>query len=416
MAGGARNDCSAGETSQKIKHIIEAISYRGEIDPEIPRWLALHPKLAEKLAKVGLVSAPAKSATTNGTKLVTFIDGYIATRTDVKPNTVRTWKQTRGLLIEHFSDRQKVAGINELDAQGFHAWLSSVKDPESNNRRFSSATVTKYTSCARQFLAAAVDGRLIAANPFRGIKLGKKTNKGRQRFIDRELIGRVLDGCKDPEFKLVIALSRYGGLRIPSELDGLLWQHIDRERGRILITSPKTERYEGGGSREIPLFPELAPYIDAWWEKCPEGCEHVISSNRQTEAAWRTRMHKLLHKLGITAWPRIFHNLRAARQTELESDFPTHVVCDWLGNNENTAREHYLQTTDDDFLAALNSSDANEKRRAFRRAHGQKSTEIDRKRFPKTAKSPRNSGISQKSAGVDGNRTHLAPLQTPRRV
>src|SRR5260370_22401304 len=158
-------------------------------------------------------------------------------------------------------------------------------------------------------MTAAVDARVISANPFAGIKLRRRSNKARQRFIDRETIDRVVEGCNDPEFKLCIALSRFGGLRIPSELDGLLWQHIDRDRGRILITSPKTERYEGGASREIPLFPELVPYIDAWWDACPPGCEHVLASNKQSESGWRTRMFKLLRRLGIPAWPPIFHNL-----------------------------------------------------------------------------------------------------------
>src|SRR4030095_12269340 len=40
-----------------------------------------------------------------------------------------------------------------------------------------------------------------------------------------------------------------------------------------------------------------------------------------------------------------FHNLRSSRQTELAEQFPSHVVCDWLGNSEDIARTHYLQTT-----------------------------------------------------------------------
>ena len=271
--------------------------------------------------------------------------------------------------MEHFGESTPLADVTALDAKGFHAWLKSVtkavkkktkkSEPEGTDPvvatkpRFSSASVNKYTGFACQFFEAAVDARHVAENPFDGIKLGKKTNKARQRFIDRAAIDRVMAGTKDPELKLVIALSRYGGLRIPSELDRLLWQHIDRERGRILVTSPKTERYEGGETREIPLFPELVPYIDEWWEACPPGRETVMASNLNTESAWRTRLYKLLRKLGIPAWPRVFHNLRASRQTELEESFPSHVVCGWMGNSEAVARAHYLQTTDEHFDEAL---------------------------------------------------------------
>ncbi|MCE5301936.1 MAG: hypothetical protein LLF97_02370, partial [Planctomycetaceae bacterium] len=32
--------------------------------------------------------------------------------------------------------------------------------------------------------------------------------------------------------------------------------------------------------------------------------------------------------------------------------FPSHVVCDWLGNSEDVARKHYYQTTDAHFAEA----------------------------------------------------------------
>ena len=55
-------------------------------------------------------------------------------------------------------------------------------------------------------------------------------------------------------------------------------------------------------------------------------------------------------------WPRVFHNLRASRQTELENVFPTHVVCEWLGNTESVAREHYLRVTEDHFPTAVHGA------------------------------------------------------------
>lgn len=60
----------------------------------------------------------------------------------------------------------------------------------------------------------------------------------------------------------------------------------------------------------------------------------------------------LIRKAGLTPWPRIYHNLRASRQTELAATFPSHVVCAWLGNSESIATAHYLQVTDADFERA----------------------------------------------------------------
>ena len=50
---------------------------------------------------------------------------------------------------------------------------------------------------------------------------------------------------------------------------------------------------------------------------------------------------------GLVPWPKLFHNLRASRQTEPEERFPSHVVCAWLGNGRPVAEEHYLQVTEE---------------------------------------------------------------------
>ena len=44
--------------------------------------------------------------------------------------------------------------------------------------------------------------------------------------------------------------------------------------------------------------------------------------------------------------------MRATRQTELEDLLPSHIVCAWLGNSKEVARDHYLTVTDEHFSAA----------------------------------------------------------------
>jgi hypothetical protein len=41
--------------------------------------------------------------------------------------------------------------------------------------------------------------------------------------------------------------------------------------------------------------------------------------------------------------------MRASRQTELQREFPLHVVCSWLGNSPRIAQQSYLLVTEDDF-------------------------------------------------------------------
>jgi hypothetical protein len=48
----------------------------------------------------------------------------------------------------------------------------------------------------------------------------------------------------------------------------------------------------------------------------------------------------------------LFHSTRASRQTELQREFPLHVVCSWLGNSPRIAQQSYLLVTGDDFAKA----------------------------------------------------------------
>jgi integrase len=52
------------------------------------------------------------------------------------------------------------------------------------------------------------------------------------------------------------------GIRCPSELLPLTWNDVNWERDRFLVHSPKTEHYEGGAERWMPIFPELRPYLE----------------------------------------------------------------------------------------------------------------------------------------------------------
>ena len=70
--------------------------------------------------------------------------------------------------------------------------------------------------------------------------------------------------------------------------------------------------------------------------------EYVVAAPQYRAAAntamgWknsnlRTEMTRLLRRAGVSGWPRLFHSVtlqegRASRQTELQREFPLHVVC-----------------------------------------------------------------------------------------
>jgi hypothetical protein len=185
-----------------------------------------------------------------------------------------------------------------------------------------------------------------------------RANRERDYFVTREQAAKVLKACPDLQWELLFALSRFGGLRCPSEHLSLTWGDVDFERGRIRVRSPKTEHHEGKGNRLIPLWPELRPLLEKARRASGKDSEFVITRYRDTNANLRTQLLKIITRAKLKAWPTLFQNLRSSRQTELQEHFPTHVVCSWLGNSERVAFKHYLQVTEDHFNAALGVENA----------------------------------------------------------
>ena len=151
---------------------------------------------------------------------------------------------------------------------------------------------------------------------------------------------------------MLFALSRFGGLRCPSEHLALTWPDVDWERDRFRVDSPKT------GERWVPIFAELRPYLAEAFELAPEGAVHVIQRYRDMDKNFRTRLARIIQRAGLKPWPKLFHNLRATRETELAAVHPLHVVCDWIGNSAAIAQKHYLQVTDSDFAQAADPNSA----------------------------------------------------------
>ena len=159
----------------------------------------------------------------------------------------------------------------------------------------------------------------------------------------------VLAVCPDNERRLIFALSRFGVLRCPSETLELRWSDIDWEKGRVVIRESKTK------TRVIPLFEEIRPYLVTAFEQAEDGAVYVIQRYRSKNANLRTQSLRIISKASVASWPRLFHNLRASRETELANEFPIHVVCEWIGNSVDVARKHYLQVTEEHFQKATSN-------------------------------------------------------------
>jgi integrase len=320
--------------------VLAATGITGVIDDETAKWLTgLDEAMYDKLAAVGLV-APRTSTT-----LGTFIDAYISERKDVKKGTRTVYGHTRRNLIAFFGKEKPLRDITEDDADRWRLFLLEQGLSENTTRRRS--------AIAKQFFKTALKRKLVNFNPFADLKVAVKGNVEKFHFVTPQETKKVFDACPDTQWRLIFALSRYGGLRCPSEHLALTWADIDWEHSRMTVHASKTEHCEGDGVRICPIFPELLPYLRDAFEEAEEGEQFVITRYRQTNVNLRTQLLRIIRKAGLKPWAKLFQNLRATRQTELCQKFPEHVVCDWIGNSPSVAREHYLRTTDEHFKQAI---------------------------------------------------------------
>ncbi len=333
---------TAEEIKTRVEHLNAAKIAGIAWDGETAEWVAkISDDLARRLAAVGLIPKREKAKALG---LGEFLEEFIAGRPDVKKGTRTNYGISRDRLIAFFGAEKGLRDITEGDVD---AWVVDLRT------RYAQATVSRTIKHARQFFKSAVRRRLIPSNPFVDVKAGTQTNTSRSFFVTREMATGILDACPDHEWRLLFALSRFGGLRCPSEHLGLRWEDIDWERGRMLIRSPKKEHLEDAGERWVPIFPELRPYLDDAFEMAEPGAVYVTARYRDTNVNLRTRLIRIIRRAGIKPWPRLFQNLRATRETELAESFPLHVVCEWIGNSAKVAADHYLQVTEEHFRQAL---------------------------------------------------------------
>jgi len=327
----------------RVESLIAAKKQNTSLDGETAEWVGgLEDEFHAKLTGIGLVTprAPTVRAT-----LGAFLDGYLGNRTDLKPNSRLVYGHTRRTLLEFFGLDKPLSEITEDDAAAWRAFLCE--------QGLSESTVNKRSGNAKVFFRVAVKRKLIASNPFIELESKSIANKARQYFLERKDAEKILAVCPNPEWKLLFALCRYGGLRCPSEVLALQWSDVNWEQGRLLVHSPKTERHEGRESRVIPIFPEILGPLQDVFDKAEEGSTWVITRYRQANQNLRTELQRILKRAGLKPWPRLFQNLRSSRETELASEFPLHVATAWIGNTARIAERHYLQVPDNFYERAL---------------------------------------------------------------
>ncbi len=339
--------------SHRIDHLSALVRLRQPMDADTAKWAAeIGDELAAKLAAVGLIPARAGSLTVAG-----LADRYLAEKEkDNKPGTKTNHRTITKDLGEHFGADLDIRNVTPARAGAF---LDSLKA-----RKLAPATIARRLRRVRSIFAFAVKRGFIPTNPFAELRTPSTIPAERKAYVPAADALRLIEAA-NPCWRLIVALSRFGGLRCPSEVLTLRWKDVDFEAKRITVRSPKTERIPGKEVRIMPLFGMLAPFIEEARENgIPDGTFVVggaqgdgYRASAQGPNGWvnsnlRTTFEKLIERVGLTPWPRLFHTLRASCETDLLERFPISAVTEWLGHSAAVALKHYARVPEELFQRA----------------------------------------------------------------
>ena len=363
---GNRKCIRLGKTDKRtaevvLRHVENLLGSRlaGVAPPkDTATWIAgISPELRSKLAKAGLIEGQPGMPT-----VADYAQQYLQRQTHIKPASLLAICQAVENLKEYFGQRP-LDSISRGDCEDFKRWLlTEARRRAGKGKGLSPATAGKRIEYSACIFKDAVDRQLIPRNPFAGVRRPKATNPERQVYVPAEVIERVIDYMPDPEWKLLVSMARYMGLRVPSEAFSLTWDCVNWDSRLLRVPSPKTERV-GKPFRIAPIPPQVWTHLDRVWQQAPQGSKWVFERLRQRDSMnlakrgfWaalnlRKGLQTYLTKAGIRPWPKLWQALRASAATDLATRLPGHVVSAMLGHTQKVAEAHYLMVTEEHYRA-----------------------------------------------------------------
>ena len=332
--------CSKRKAQAILSNVGELLELKSgglSITPRLRQWSSnLRQETQIQLESFGLV--PRNSYHT----LSSWCQYYQSLKSKVSEETRIKWNNTFDRLKVQFGETYRIDTFSKADAIKFRSQLETDGN-ENTKGPLAAATVNKHCSIAKQLFELAVSAELINKNPFDSVETTNRVDRQRQLYIQAEQVERLIECMPNWQDRLILGLARFGGLRIPSEILQLRWEHVHfgndlDEPGYLLVENVKTKHHPSVEQfRKVPMFVELQSFLmDA--SEMRSSSPFVIHGIDQIERFRndprklniRRRFERGFKRAGIERWPKLFHDLRASCQTDLAERFPLHCDVEWL--------------------------------------------------------------------------------------
>ena len=340
---------NAEEVCRRVEALIAAKTSGDSLDASTAGWVRnLEGKIRDRLAKLGLVDPTAKRLS-----LGEWWDLFIAKQAHSKPNSTANYERAKRCMIDYFGADRMLDSIKPSDASDWRVWMLTERNLRDKGKKgLADETVRRRCGRAKTLYREAIRRGFVKDNPFSHLVSTCRGNVKRQEFIPSATIEDCINAAPCRDWRTIIALCRFGGLRCPTEVLGLQWSDVNLPEGHLTIRAPKTEHTIKGGIRVCPIFPELRPHLEAAWDAAMEGATRVITRYTNPKQNLRTTFEKIITRAGHKPWLRLFQKLRATRETELLAKFPAKDVAEWLGNSVPVAMMPYAMATRESFERA----------------------------------------------------------------
>jgi len=333
-------------TACEAKEIVERLVYYRANSRPIPdkrtlAWVeSAAPEIRKKLALAGLIEIP-KNHTVQE-----LWDSFLEQKTGVKQSTIMQYKKARTYFLEFF---RGVEPLVLLTKERFLRWKSKLL------KQFLPATAATYIKQAKAVFNWAVEEGWLDKSPLDGVGRGSFINRSKDRIISMDEYYRLLEACPSQEWRTIIALSRIGGLRCPSEVLALRWEDVNWEQNGLYVRSPKTAHHEGKESRIVPIFPELKEELETlFFRPESEGKEFVVNRYRRDSSrpSLSIPFAKIAKQAGLPTISRPFDNMRMTRSNEIYNRWGAFKESQWIGHSSRVRADHYLMIQEADYEEA----------------------------------------------------------------
>jgi integrase len=243
--------------------------------------------------------------------------------------------------------------VTNVTSDEIHNWKKWLLN------KYATETVQSTITSIRSAFDYVVKKKIVPENPLDNIRCIIKVNRSKDRVITPDEYVKLLDACPNNQWRVIIALSRIGGVRGPCEIRDLHWNDINFQHNVITIREPKTEHHTGQGERLMPLFQDLRVELERLYAD-PEykSKDYVITFfNRNLNQISLTHYtNSISQRAGLGKIERFFDNMRTTRSNELVRMYGSDLENAWLGHSDKTRKKYYWQPTDTELLQAANDT------------------------------------------------------------